>query len=58
MIPFEVSGSENAVALPSSSFVSLLFLGLGLLLVAATNMRRHVQSLFADAQSRNGIMAG
>ncbi|HET9033272.1 MAG TPA: hypothetical protein VFN25_10235 [Dokdonella sp.] len=57
-IPFEVSGTESVVALPSSSFVSLLFLGLGLLLVAASTMRRHVLSLFANSRSRNGIMAG
>lgn len=41
-IPFEVSGAVNALALPSSSFVSLLSLGLGLLLVAAATMRRRV----------------
>lgn len=38
-LPFEVSGSVDAVALPSSSFVSLPLLGLGLLVVATVTMK-------------------
>ncbi len=46
-IPFEVSGLVAAVALPSTSFFSLIFLGFGLLFAAVvTKMRRLSPGIF------------